>query len=166
MPQGAGQTVGDDELGSHHLKNSQELHPITALEKIQSAMVRTQTVPPAPRHNTAQYVSTLLDSLQRGSPHDEEPFVAGTWIYDVADRIDNAPVLETAVCAFGHHLLGKMHHDCQAIAQSRSVYGTSLKLLQQSLIHLQRWKASETLGASLILCFYEVRTAYICFHPC
>lgn len=154
--QGSRQTTGVDDGGDHQQRHVPGPHAVTALEKIQSAVARKQTVPPAPRHNTAQYVGTLLETLQRVSPQDES-FATGTWIGGAAGRLSDARVLETAVYGFTQHLLGKLNRDDQAIAHARTLYGSSLKLLQQSLNHPEKWKMPETLGASLTLCFYEVR---------
>ncbi|KAK9779624.1 hypothetical protein SCAR479_03690 [Seiridium cardinale] len=149
------QPVDYIDVGNQYDNTTQIPQPVTALEKLQSAMLRYQTVPNAPRPNTAQFVGTLLETLKHTSPHDES-LASGTWISDVASRLDQSPLLETAICAFTQHLLGKVNHDELVVAQSRTPYGCALNYLQQSLNHPQKWRLPETLGASLILCFYEL----------
>jgi hypothetical protein len=134
--------------------------PVTALEKIQSALLRNYTVPQALHSSTTQFVATLLETFKYSSPQDEF-LMSGTWLIDVAGRLSRSRALETSACAFTRHLLGKANRDEQVIAQSRTIYGQSLRYLQQSLNHPVHWKSPETLGASLILCLYEVR---IIFH--
>ncbi|KAK9417995.1 hypothetical protein SUNI508_08424 [Seiridium unicorne] len=149
------QSVDYVDVDNQYDNTAQIPQPVTALEKLQSAMLRYQTVPNAPRPNTAQFVGTLLETLKHTSPHDES-LASGTWISDVASRLDRSPLLETAICAFTQHLLGKVNHDELVVAQSRTPYGCALNYLQQSLNHPQKWKLPETLGASLVLCFYEL----------
>ncbi|KAI1866998.1 hypothetical protein JX265_007574 [Neoarthrinium moseri] len=124
-------------------------------ERIQSVLGRARSMPYTPRHNTALFVGTLMDSLRHAQPKDES-VAFGTWIYSVAGRVDNSSALDTAICTFTLHLLGKIHQDEQVIAQSRTLYGQSLWCLQRSLNHPQEWRTPETLGASMILCLFEL----------
>jgi hypothetical protein len=115
--------------------------------------------------------------LRYTQPHDES-IALGGWIEQIASLVAadsstggrnsmvatvptttsaGATLLGTAVCAFSLHLLGKMHRDEQVIAQSRTLYGRALRYLQWSLDHPTEWSSPETLGASAILCFFEVK---------
>lgn len=144
-------------------------------ERIQAVLGRIRTLPYAPRDSAALFVGALVDSLRYTQPHDES-VAFGDWIQGFAsitagngkdDRTEHAVVgtagtagtvlLGTAVCAFALHLLGKMHRDGNVVAQSRTLYGRALQLLQWFLNHPTGWRAPEVLGASAILCFFEVR---------
>lgn len=72
------------------------------------------------------------------------------------DRLGKRALLDGAICSFALHLTGKTTSSPDLIAQSRTVYGLALNELQAALRHPAEWKASETLCAAILLCYYEV----------
>lgn len=131
--------------------------PVTALEKLQAAAVRKQKVPGTLRHNTTQFVGALLESLRYALPRDRK-LPMQTWLHGAASRMHRSPALETAACAFGSHIVGQHYNNENVSTESRLAYRKSLWYLQRALYHPHEWKSSETLGALLILCYYQVLT--------
>ncbi|CAJ0553986.1 Ff.00g124980.m01.CDS01 [Fusarium sp. VM40] len=72
------------------------------------------------------------------------------------DRLGKRALLDGAICSFALHLTGKTTSNPDLIAQSRTVYGLALNELQAALRHPAEWKASETLCAAILLCYYEL----------
>ncbi|ETS80747.1 hypothetical protein PFICI_08276 [Pestalotiopsis fici W106-1] len=77
--------------------------PVTALEKLQAAVVRKHKVLGAPRHNTTLFVGALVESMYCALPRDEE-FLPDIW-NGAAAGMHRSPALMTALCAIGSHLL-------------------------------------------------------------
>ncbi|KAM0343244.1 hypothetical protein ACHAPU_008694 [Fusarium lateritium] len=72
------------------------------------------------------------------------------------DRLGKRALLDGAVCSFALHLTGKANSDPDLVAQSRTIYGLALNELQAALRHPSEWKASETLCATILLCYFEL----------
>ncbi|KAF4984466.1 hypothetical protein FZEAL_367 [Fusarium zealandicum] len=65
-------------------------------------------------------------------------------------------LLDGAVCSFALQVAGKQRSDQELVAQSWTIYGTTLNELQMALRHPTEWRASETLCAAMLLCFFEL----------
>ncbi|KAM5358433.1 hypothetical protein ACJZ2D_015278 [Fusarium nematophilum] len=72
------------------------------------------------------------------------------------DRLGTRAVLDGAVCSLALHLVGKQTSDSDLVAQSRTMYGTTLNELQVALRHSSEWRSSETLCAAILLCYFEL----------
>lgn len=98
----------------------------------------------------------LLESLRYALPRDRK-LPLQTWLHGAASRMHRSRALETAACAFGSQIVGQYNNNENVSTESRLAYRKSLWYLQRALYHPQEWKSSETLGALLILCYYQVR---------
>ncbi|KAK8139136.1 hypothetical protein PG984_002516 [Apiospora sp. TS-2023a] len=100
---------------------------------------------------------TSYEKLQSALAHPEsEMVVLGTWFQQTASHLGQKPSLDRASCAFALQLLGRNHQDEGLLAQSRTLYGQSLWMLQQALNHPTEWKTPETLTSAMILCHFEL----------
>ncbi|KAF4336002.1 hypothetical protein FBEOM_10135 [Fusarium beomiforme] len=72
------------------------------------------------------------------------------------DHLGKRALLDGAVCSFALHLTGKANSNADLVARSRSIYGLALNELQAALRHSSEWKASETLCAAILLCYFEL----------
>ncbi|KAK8041938.1 hypothetical protein PG993_006461 [Apiospora rasikravindrae] len=150
---------GEQEFGSEH--TSGQARPqqrfLTSHEKLQSALAHVNAVSViTPRDDRAQFIGMLMKSLEESQP-ESEMVVLGTWFHQTTAHLGQKPSLDRASCAFALQLLGRNHHDECLLAQSRTLYGQSLGMLQQALNHPTEWKTPETLNSAMILCHFEVR---------
>ncbi|KAK8048451.1 hypothetical protein PG994_010181 [Apiospora phragmitis] len=130
---------------------------LTSYEKLQSALAHVSTAPViTPRDDRAQFIGMMMKSLEESQP-ESEMVVLGTWFQQTTSHLGQKPSLDRASCAFALQLLGRNHHDEGLLAQSRTLYGQSLWMLQQALNHPSEWKTPETLNSAMILCHFEVR---------
>lgn len=81
-------------------------------------------------------------------------FILLSWLN--IDRLGKRALLDGAICSFALHLTGKANSNADLVAKSRSIYGLALNELQAALQHSTEWKASETLCAAILLCYFEV----------
>lgn len=72
------------------------------------------------------------------------------------DHLGRAPVLDVAMSAFMLQIVGRTKRDVALTSRSQALYGQSLGALQRALNHPVAWKATETLGATIVCCLYEV----------
>ena len=100
------------------------------------------------------FVIGMIDHLFMLRPQGEIIFLA-PWFTDIPKQIGRRVQLDSAVCAFTMHLLGKVTGDSRLIGESRSLYGRSLGSLQKALNHPIEWRSAETLCATMILCLFE-----------
>lgn len=105
-----------------------------------------------PEPNTGQYIGSLVATVR--SKISEPVICLLEWV-DL-ERLGKSRVLDTAIYSVGLYLVGKQACDTDVIERSRIAYGKSLATLQWSLRHSTAWKASETLGAAMMLCLFEV----------
>ncbi|KAK7952558.1 uncharacterized protein PG986_008286 [Apiospora aurea] len=149
-----GQEVGSEQIGGQARPQQRYL---TSHEKLQSALAHVNAVSVmTPRDNRAQFIGMLMKSLEESQP-ESEMVVLGTWFQQTTAHLGQKPSLDRASCAFALQLLGRNHHDEGLLAQSRTLYGQSLGMLQQALNHPTEWKTPETLNSAMILCHFEVR---------
>ncbi|KAI0128817.1 C6 zinc finger domain protein [Xylariales sp. AK1849] len=128
---------------------------LTTYEMIQSAVGQARMLSFAPRHNSTQFIGTLLDTVRDSQPKTE--YIAfGGWFDAVTSRLGNKATLDISICSFALHLLGKQNKDEQLIAQSRTLYGHALGVLHKTLNHPTDWKTPETLWSATILCLFEL----------
>ncbi|KAK6866101.1 hypothetical protein PG995_002629 [Apiospora arundinis] len=129
---------------------------LTSYEKLQSAMAQVTTAAViTPRDDRAQFIGMLMKSLEESQP-ESEMVVLGAWFQQTTSHLGQKPSLDRASCAFALQLLGRNHHDERLLAQSRTLYGQSLWMLQKALNHPTEWKTPETLNSAMILCHYEL----------
>ncbi|KAG7419739.1 Uncharacterized protein Forpe1208_v003044 [Fusarium oxysporum f. sp. rapae] len=81
-------------------------------------------------------------------------FILLSWLN--IDRLGKRALLDGAICSFALHLTGKANSNADLVAKSRSIYGLALNELQAALQHSTEWKASETLCAAILLCYFEL----------
>jgi hypothetical protein len=129
---------------------------LTSYERFQLALGELSLPFAAPRANTAQFISTLIYTVQSTPQQKSELASFGILYENVLNRVGSNPTLDSAICSFTLHLLGKQNHDEQIVGQSRMLYGQSLGALQRALEHPIDWRASETICAATILCLFEV----------
>ncbi|KAK8114878.1 hypothetical protein PG999_006947 [Apiospora kogelbergensis] len=135
---------------------SQQQRFLTSYEKLQSAMAHVTAVSViTPRDDRAQFIGMLMKSLEESQP-ESEMVVLETWFQETASHLGQKPSLDRASCAFALQLLGRNHHDECLLAQSRTLYGQSLWMLQRALNHPTEWKSPETLNSAMILCHFEL----------
>lgn len=122
----------------------------------------TVLIPAALKDDRASFVGTMIDSLQRTMPAMEigifSPLFKGSPAY-----LGRKVTLDSAMCAFTLHLLAKSKGNLGLVGDSRRLYGQSLAVLQQALLHPTEWKSPETLATVMILCFYEVSVLNLIF---
>ncbi|CAK7272489.1 hypothetical protein SEPCBS57363_005155 [Sporothrix epigloea] len=111
-------------------------------------------IPPSPRDGRAAYVNTILEMVNMDQP--KETLFYGSWFNQVPDRLGRKLTLDSAVCSFAMHLLGKSRGDKVLVMQSRQLYGQSLAALQAALNHPVEWRSSETLCTTMVMCLYEL----------
>ena len=87
----------------------------------------------------------------------QELAVFDSWLAGVPSWLGKKATLDSATCALVLHLLGKANNDAQLVSTSRILYVQSLGALQRALVHPREWKTTETLGAAMFLCVFEVR---------
>lgn len=130
--------------------------PFVFVSSSMSTPVSTSTsIPAHPRACRAAYVSTILDMINMDRPHKEALFY-GSWFDQVPARLGRKVTLDSAVCSFAMHLLGKSRGDDNLVVQSRQLYGQSLVALQAALNHPVEWRSSETLCTTMVMCLFEV----------
>ncbi|KAK7908659.1 hypothetical protein PG985_015962 [Apiospora marii] len=132
---------------------------LTSYEKLQSALahVSTATSLLTPRDDRAQFIGTLMKSLEESQP-ESELVVLGTWFQQTAAHLGRKPALDRASCALALQLLGRKHQDDEGLlVRSRALYGQALGMLQRALDHPVEWRTPETLTSAMILCHFEVR---------
>ncbi|KAF5661541.1 hypothetical protein FHETE_8397 [Fusarium heterosporum] len=88
--------------------------------------------------------------------HIADPVKTGITQRTTSTEHGKRALLDGAVCSFALHLTGKANSDPNLIAQSRTIYGLALNELQAALRHPSEWKASETLCATILLCYFEL----------
>ncbi|KAF4444597.1 hypothetical protein FACUT_559 [Fusarium acutatum] len=81
-------------------------------------------------------------------------FILLSWLN--IDRLGKRALLDGAICSFALHLTGKANSNANLVAKSRTIYGLALNELQAALQHSTEWKASETLCAAILLCYFEL----------
>ncbi|CAK7218698.1 hypothetical protein SBRCBS47491_003597 [Sporothrix bragantina] len=113
------------------------------------------SIPPSPRDNRAAYVNTILEMINMDRPKKDTLFY-GSWFNQVPGRLGRKVTLDSAVCSFAMHLLGKSRGDDVLIMQSRQLYGQSLVALQAALNHPVEWRSSETLCTTMVMCLFEL----------
>ncbi|CAK7563223.1 MAG: hypothetical protein SEPTF4163_001086 [Sporothrix epigloea] len=111
-------------------------------------------IPPSPRDGRAAYVNTILEMVNMDQPR--ESLFYGSWFNQVPERLGRKLTLDSAVCSFAMHLLGKSRGDKVLVMQSRQLYGQSLAALQAALNHPVEWRSSETLCTTMVMCLYEL----------
>ncbi|KAK8081578.1 hypothetical protein PG996_000359 [Apiospora saccharicola] len=142
------QDVGNEQISGQQQQQQHQKRVLTSYEKLQSAL--------------AHFIGMLMKSLEESQP-ESEMVVLGTWFQQTASHLGQKSSLDRASCAFALQLLGRNHQDEGLLAQSRTLYGQSLWMLQQALNHPTEWKTPETLTSAMILCHFEVRAA-CCLH--
>ncbi|OAA58551.1 C6 zinc finger domain protein [Niveomyces insectorum RCEF 264] len=103
----------------------------------------------------AAYINAVLESINLDRPRQDRQFY-GSWFNRVPNRLGRKVTLDSAVCAFAMHLLGKSREDAALVIQSRQLYGQSLVALQQALNHPEEWRSSETLCTTMVMCLFEL----------
>ncbi|KAF4969784.1 hypothetical protein FSARC_3061 [Fusarium sarcochroum] len=98
----------------------------------------------------------LLNMIETSSVYAQSTDVFNILSWLSIDRLGKRALLDGAVSSFVLHLTGKERSDTDLIAQSRTMYGLTLNELQSTLQHSSEWKASETLCAAIILCYFEL----------
>lgn len=157
------QDVASEQISGQPQQQQQQRF-LTSYEKLQSALAHVSTAPViTPRDDRAQFIGMLMKSLEESQP-ESEMVVLGTWFQQTASHLGQKPSLDRASCAFALQLLGRKHQDEGLLAQSRTLYGQSLCMLQRALNHATEWRTPETLTSAMILCHFEVRAA-CCLHP-
>ncbi|CAK7266016.1 hypothetical protein SEPCBS119000_001806 [Sporothrix epigloea] len=111
-------------------------------------------IPPSPRDGRAAFVNTILEMVNMDQPR--ETVFYGSWFNQVPDRLGRKLTLDSAVCSFAMHLLGKSRGDEALVMQSRRLYGQSLAALQAALNHPAEWRSSETLCTTMVMCLFEL----------
>jgi hypothetical protein len=108
-----------------------------------------------PAENRAQFLCTMIENIKidQGA---EELAVFDAWFFRVQSMLGNKATIDSAMCSLVLHLLGKAKKDDNLIGNSRAMYGQSLAALQKALNHPTEWKSSETLGAAMLCCMFEV----------
>lgn len=101
------------------------------------------------------FIVGMIDHLFLLRPQEEIMFIA-PWFTTVPLQLGRKVQLDSAMCAFTMHLLGKVSRDDRLISESRSLYGRSLVTLQKALNHPTEWKSPETMCATMLLCLFEV----------
>ncbi|KAF4457512.1 hypothetical protein F53441_562 [Fusarium austroafricanum] len=94
--------------------------------------------------------------IETSSNHSRSTDVFTLWSWLKIERLGKRALLDGAVCAFAMHLTGKGNSNAELVAQSRAIYGLALSELQAALQHSSEWKASETLCAAILLCYFEL----------
>lgn len=105
-----------------------------------------------PTPNPGQYIGNLVATVR--SKISEPVICLLEWV-DL-ERLGKSPVLDSAIYSVGLYLVGRQASDSDVIERSRIAYGKSLAILQNSLKHPTAWEVSETLGAAMMLCLFEV----------
>ncbi|CAK7235507.1 hypothetical protein SEUCBS140593_009306 [Sporothrix eucalyptigena] len=113
------------------------------------------TIPPSPRDCRAAFVNTILEMINMDRPPKETLFY-GMWFSQLPGRLGRKVTLDSAVCSFAMHLLGKSRGDDVMVMQSRQLYGQSLGALQSALNHPVEWRSSETLCTTMVMCLFEL----------
>lgn len=108
-----------------------------------------------PSEITSYYIVGMIDHLFMLRPQEEIMFIA-PWFTTVPLQLGRKVHLDSAMCSFTMHLLGKVTGDKRLVGESRSLYGRSLVALQKALNHPTEWKSQETLCATMILCLFEL----------
>jgi hypothetical protein len=132
---------------------------LTSYEKFQTILQRLTAPSAGPRQNIALFVGTLMHTVE-DAHRSSEILAFGSWFAAIAARLGSKSTLDSAVCSFTLHLLGKKGQDEQIIGQSRTLYGQSICALQMALAHPTEWRTPETLCAATILCIFEVRCVF------
>lgn len=109
----------------------------------------------SPRESRGQFVCALLQNDEITGPANGLAIFV-PWFTRASERLGSNVALDTAMSAFVLHLLGKAKEEDNMVHMSRSIYGQSLGLLQRALNHPVQWNSSETLCATMMLCFFEV----------
>lgn len=128
---------------------------LTSYERIQQAVERLTVPLASPRENVALFLGTLMHTVE-DAQQSSELAAFSSWFAAISSRLGNKSTLDSAICAFTLHLLGKKNQDEQIVAQSRMLYGQSICALQKALDHPTEWRTPETLSAATILCLFEV----------
>jgi len=105
--------------------------------------------------NRAAFVSTMIENIWTNETKVEFMWW-GPWFTHVPAQLGRKVTLDSAMCAMTLHMLGKARADQALVAQSRQLYGQSLTALQVALNHPDEWRSSETLCATMLLCYFEV----------
>lgn len=113
----------------------------------------TLTMVLSPSPNRGQFINTILEQLR---PSVSQYDVMGLFSWIQLERLGQKAVLDGAMCSLTLHLFGKEHADQNMLAQSRTLYGQSLRALQAALHHPSEWRTSETLCSTILLCVFEV----------
>ena len=114
------------------------------------------SIPAGLPDNRAAFVSTMIDNIWDNQTKSEFMWW-GPWFTHVPQQLGKKITLDSAMCAMTLHMLGKARADQALVAQSRQLYGQSLTALQTALNHQDEWRTAETLCATMLLCYYEVR---------
>ncbi|CAK7230189.1 hypothetical protein SCUCBS95973_007488 [Sporothrix curviconia] len=120
-----------------------------------ASTVPPYAIPPSPRDSRAAYVNTILEMINMDRLPTETLFY-GSWFNQVPGRLGRKVTLDSAVCSFAMHLLGKSRGDDVLVMQSRQLYGQSLVALQAALNHPTEWRSSETLCTAMVMCLFEL----------
>jgi hypothetical protein len=150
---------GTSATDSHGIQGSDDIPSSGSRRSSVRGRSPPMTVTPSP--NRALFICTVIEKLRLDQPR-AELAVFGVWFGQLMEQVGNKITIDSAMCAFVLHLLGKTQKDPRVIAESRQIYGQSLTALQRALHHPEEWKATETLSASIVLCMYEVSSPYSC----
>ncbi len=116
------------------------------------------SVPRGLRADRAAFINTVLEMVDLDRPlQGTGNMFYGAWFDRVHGRLGRKVTLDSAVCSFALHLMGKARGDKGLVVQSRRLYGQSLGALQRALTHPEEWRSSETLCTAMVLCMFEVR---------
>lgn len=86
----------------------------------------------------------------------QEHRIVWAWFRHLPVMAGQSRALDSAIQTFSLGMIGRSRGDSGILDQSRASYIMSLSQLQNSLCHTTRWKTSETLCASVLLCLFEV----------
>lgn len=128
-------------------------HPNSAVVIVKEQASPSLTMTPS--QNRSEFVSALLDKIEATGPTSGLRMFT-PWFNHVTQNLGKSVTLDCAMSAMGLQLLGKAWQQDEMVYQSRCIYGHSLGFLQKALNHSAHWKSSETLCATMLLCFFEV----------
>jgi len=124
-----------------------------------SPLVVPVILPPPPiltsvKESRSQFICSMIERIKLHQA--AEMVVFDAWFLEIPALLGVKVTLDSAACALLLQLMGKASNDQNMIRNSRELYAKSLDALQVALAHPREWRRSETLGAAMLLCIFEV----------
>lgn len=112
----------------------------------------------SPTAHQSQLLSLFFGTFVSENPVRKAPTFSshGVWLAQLASRTEVSSTLLHAIRAISLSFLGRQKRDENLIQNARLIYGKTLLKLNKSLRDPIEGYASDTLGATIILTFYEM----------